>query len=438
VPPFSCVRPGGELKLINMPSPLLRRCFISYRWESTDDIDLLERVMHEHGIRTWRDIDNLRQRGLRDELGRVIDSDDIASAIIYVSPGVKDSEIIRHVEVPALIERGRNHDFPLLIFAADLDHREAISALGPAVSNDHFVIEVKKKAGQRVGRAEAARLTKMILSELLKVHDRHADPKERFRLEIDDRQGQDHRSDAHLLLDWSRLPSTEKGPTLGAFRQIIQPTLRRLGRSVRNRSIEVGGRMSFSSALAVGLQFKQVTGCHAIFQGHGPKGKIDIFDIRDPAVESGFRAEVTEMGPGPGIALVFSVTHHILDAVNDMIRRDATTRAAQRQTNIGTLIHIRPDPDPGLRDFTRTILTGPQTLDLVEKARKAATAAVPTKGRTLHLFFAAPVGLAFLFGQLANTSGTIIGYEHIPSGDEPYIPGICCNGSIKDRSGHLD
>jgi hypothetical protein len=48
--------------------------------------------------------------------------------------------------------------------------------------------------------------------------------------------------------------------------------------------------------------------------------------------------------------------------------------------------------------------------------------------RAVHLFIAGPAGLAFLLGRLANTLPKVVVYEHVPSGERPYVEGVVVQG----------
>ena len=52
------------------------------------------------------------------------------------------------------------------------------------------------------------------------------------------------------------------------------------------------------------------------------------------------------------------------------------------------------------------------------------------KRGTIHLFLAAPAGLAFLIGQQLNTFAKVQTYEHVPGDPIPYKPAALLTPSI--------
>jgi hypothetical protein len=86
------------------------RSFLSYRRARKDEAALLIAAQHDHGIPTWQDIHNLVSLSTEDEIRRVLADPSTASAVLFVTPEVEDSPIIRNVEVPKIIQRAEGGD----------------------------------------------------------------------------------------------------------------------------------------------------------------------------------------------------------------------------------------------------------------------------------------------------------------------------------------
>ncbi|HET7719585.1 MAG TPA: hypothetical protein VFK43_06420, partial [Acidimicrobiales bacterium] len=76
---------------------------------------------------TWLDVDDLDTGPTEDQLRQVIRSQETASAVMWITPEVKTSSVIRTVEAPELFQRARHDDdfFLVPVAAGGLDFVEA-------------------------------------------------------------------------------------------------------------------------------------------------------------------------------------------------------------------------------------------------------------------------------------------------------------------------
>ena len=72
-------------------------CFLSYSRRHPEAAARLVVCLREHGIPTWQDIDDLQHQPTDDELRRVLTSDQIACALVWITPEVATSETIQKV-----------------------------------------------------------------------------------------------------------------------------------------------------------------------------------------------------------------------------------------------------------------------------------------------------------------------------------------------------
>ena len=95
---------------------LAGQTFISYKSEQEATAVALKKSLHEHGIRTWQDRDDLGTEPTNTELREVIRSNGITDAIIVVSEKIKYSDTILDVEVPEIADKDyRNDEFSFVI-----------------------------------------------------------------------------------------------------------------------------------------------------------------------------------------------------------------------------------------------------------------------------------------------------------------------------------
>src|ERR1700761_5372093 len=106
------------------------RSFLSYRRSRKDEAAHLIQAQHDHGIPTWQDVRNLATVPTEDELRRVLADQTIASAVLFITPEVETSVVIREVEVPKIIRRAEARDgfFVVPLAAGGLDFVKAAEA----------------------------------------------------------------------------------------------------------------------------------------------------------------------------------------------------------------------------------------------------------------------------------------------------------------------
>jgi hypothetical protein len=127
------------------------RSFLCYRRSHTDDARGLILAQHEHGIPTWRDVDDLNEDRFREHIDDELrDPERIANAIIWVTSDMKESTFIKLTELPALIEREKRGDGFFLIpcLAQGLDHADIDNILGSDYYDIPLSLWTIRKASQ--------------------------------------------------------------------------------------------------------------------------------------------------------------------------------------------------------------------------------------------------------------------------------------------------
>ncbi len=119
-----------------------------------------------------------------------------------------------------------------------------------------------------------------------------------------------------------------------------------------------------------------------------------------------------ESADGPDVVLAISVTHDI--------EKDVLKYVGQNGKSTGRFIHCRL-PSSGstsVKDGTHAHLLAQSLVAAVRELRGG-------QGGVMHVFFAAPNGMMFLFGRLAHVLGRLVLYEHdFETGGAAYCPSI--------------
>jgi hypothetical protein len=110
------------------------RSFLSYRRARASEAAILIQAQHDHGIPTWQDVRDLGSMPTEDELRRILSEPTTASAVLFISPEVEQSPVIRTVEVPKIIKRAEAADgfFVVPLAAGGLDYK------GAEVTSNHL------------------------------------------------------------------------------------------------------------------------------------------------------------------------------------------------------------------------------------------------------------------------------------------------------------
>jgi hypothetical protein len=126
------------------------RSFLSYRRGRGNEAELLVAAQHDVGIPTWRDVQDLRETPLADELRQVLANPEIANAVLWLTREVAESPVMLRLELPALLERARARDgfFVVPVAAGGLDYGDLAGPGGvlAAEIRDHLR-ETRRKLG---------------------------------------------------------------------------------------------------------------------------------------------------------------------------------------------------------------------------------------------------------------------------------------------------
>src|SRR5882672_8388139 len=91
------------------------RSFLSYRRMRRHEAELLIAAQHDYGIPTWQDIRNLDETPTEAALRNVLLDPTTANAVLWITPEVADSPVIRTVEAPLILQRAQAGDDFFLI-----------------------------------------------------------------------------------------------------------------------------------------------------------------------------------------------------------------------------------------------------------------------------------------------------------------------------------
>ncbi|MGH8643147.1 MAG: SAVED domain-containing protein [Gammaproteobacteria bacterium] len=384
------------------------RCFLSYRRARADETALLIAAQHDHGIPTWQDVSNLRSVPTEDEIRSVLADPSVASAVLFITPEVEASPIIRNVEVPKIINRAEAADgfFVVPLAAGRLDYNEAAEITSNILSAQNLADwNMHKVTGTTLSPDDAGNIAYRVLVQRMQAIHRHLPRDHPLRIGLFVRRSPAFELGNALALDWSSR-FTGKEATQETWRDMLLPALSRVADAVRkhapNRQIEAFGIPTLPAALAFGCVFLSTGGFQVSWRQVTPGCPDQFWTIATAREQSGFEPRIASRDPNAqDIAVLVSVADNVESLFSTYQKELPPLRALVRVTKSGSYPHLVCSPG--------------QAADIAYVVQDAMRTARREYGAigTMHLFLAVPAGLAILVGQLLNTFGVVQTYEHV-------------------------
>ncbi|MGO9061259.1 MAG: SAVED domain-containing protein [Candidatus Binataceae bacterium] len=386
------------------------RSFLSYRRLRKDEAALLITAQHDHGIPTWQDIRNLGSVPTEDEIRRVLTDSSTASAVLFITPEVEESTVIRNVEVPNIVQRAEAADgfFVVPVAAGGLDYTKAAEVTSNQLSAQKLSDwNMQMVVGATLSASDAAEIAGVVLVQRIQAIHRCLPYGKRLRVGLSVRGVPAFDLGTALSLDWAAR-FTEKVASADAWRDALLPALSRVAHAIRQyapgREVEAFGIPTLPAAAAFGCAFLSTSGLRICWQ-QITRGHADQFWTLDTArEESGFKYEVmSKDSTARDIAVLVSVADNTEPLFAAYQKGQPPMRALVRVTKPGNYPHLVRSPGEAA-----------DIAFVVQDGMRAARREYGDIG-TVHLFMAAPAGLAVLVGQLLNTFGAVQTYEHVSS-----------------------
>jgi hypothetical protein len=402
------------------------KTFISYRRTRAKEIELLVAALHDRGVPTWQDISNLAMGQAEEDLKEALVDPLISSAILWITPDVVDSPIIRKVEMPELLNRARKEEafFALLVAAGSLDY-DGVAALGKGhVPFDLGQFNICKLNGDPIEHSEAAQVARRVLNQRIEQLHRYLHPDAPLFVRIYSFTPAPFQAGTALTIDWA--PRFVNGRTAlpGVWEENLLPALKDIVDTIQEkaseRAVEITGLLSLPAAVALGCAFLEPRRIKISWR---PRQSPDqLWNIDEPRQSSGVVSSLTpDKLEGEDLAVLVSVDNRV---------GPAFTRSKEHLgINFRAISEIFNPSLP--TNVTRHEINSPgEAADIAFIVRQAIITARNqySEIKRAHLFMAVPVGLAMMIGQLLNTCGMIQTYEfHADNHECPYQPVVLLN-----------
>ena len=383
----------------------LGRCFVSYRRIRLAEINSLVQALHELGVPTWQDLHNLTEQPFESALRAVLDDPDTASGILWVTPEVADSLIVTNLEIPGLTRRAATDTvFALIpVAAGGLDYDGAADAAHSGTDvTDLRTWNIIRVKNDPASAGDIHHVASRALERRIQAINSHLDAAAPLTIDVYTRAPATPNPDAALTIDFTHLfdGRLAKDGTWDTVTGAIRTTLTTVAVNAPGRSVHLRGLVGLPAAVALGASMPAPAGLD-ISWVQRTAGRLDaLYTVRGAVAPSGFSVALHD-----GVATAANV------AVLVNVSED-TTPAFQATAGLGRyrgfVRATPPDAYPHLFDSPA------KALDLAHAVVRTIRTARSRYGNIgeVHLFIAGPAGLAFLLGQLLNTLGVVVTYEH--------------------------
>jgi hypothetical protein len=405
--------------------------FLSYRRSRHEEARLLIQAQHDLGIPTWQDIEDLPTGQAETEIRKALDDPGTANGLLWLTPEVEQSAMIRHVEAPGLVRRHQANDgfFLLPVVAGGLTYDDAARVTGPLLDGANLADwNLHLVPSDPVTPEEAAQVAARVLRHRLGVVHSQLPVGQPLQVVVDTFDRPPKRSGHALVLDWTRRfdQPRGRGATTANWERVILPALDQVVGTILatapGRPVVAGGKLPIPAAIALGVAFLVQRGQQLSWRQNVPRISEQLWGLNATREPSGFSFEIREGAvTGEGLAVLVSVS----DDVSNAFGR-ANAALGTRSPFRGILAVGRPDPPPHR-------LSAEQAADVANIVAAGLRAARQRHPRIkhVHLFMAAPVGLAVMIGQLLNTFGTVQTYDFVAADpDAPYRPAVVLHPSL--------
>jgi SMODS-associated and fused to various effectors sensor domain len=399
--------------------------FVSYRRSRADETELLVRAQHDHGIPTWRDVDDLRTEPTEEEIVRILKDPRTANALIWATPEIEHSPMILRVEIPKIYARWKDRDgfFVIPVAAGGLgyDDASALVSKSELLGLDDFKKwNLETVEGDRISDEEASLIAQAVLRRRMRAIEVTLEDADPFRIGLFTRTRAPASSGLHFPLDWApRFDGrTAQATTWGRY---LLPALRELSdellRVAPQREVHAQGLAAVPALVALGAAFLEPRKTRLVWEQPIPGATgAQAWWLHAPPTAGDLEATITPLNTAADdIAVCVSLRAGVEAAVKR--GQDAGEIPPFR-----AMVTVEPREGGELRISTPGEAAG--AVQLIDRAMRRAQAEYPTAGE-IHLFLAVPAGIAVLLGQKLNAMGPIQLYEHIQTDRiGTYVPAV--------------
>jgi len=385
------------------------RSFLSYRRTRKVEAQLIVTAQHHVGIPTWQDIENLDEEQTDSAIERTLSDADVANAVLWLTPDVRDSAVIRRVEVPCVLRRVEKKDlfFAIPVCAGGLDYDHLDEVLDPSPTlEDLGKWNLRKFGTDPIGPTEAVEVARRVFDRRIAAVHKSLGPNEPITVGLYTSVKPPADLGLALAIDWSECFS-DRVATERDWSERLLPSVAAVAEAIRRyapgRPVLAKGLASLPAAFAFGCAFRAPSGMSLSWEQNMPLSGKQIWGIYNEHQKCPIEVTTrpTDVN-GRDLAVLVSVTTDVRPAFVATKAELPPFRAIIEASHPAGTRHKLENGGEALA----------LALRLVEEIDRARKRFQPLD--CLHLFMAAPIGFAVLLAQLTNTLGPVRPYQHLP------------------------
>ena len=385
------------------------RSFLSYRRTQSGDVRLLIAAQRDRGIPTWQDIKDLDHAQTEAKLRTTLNEAAIANAILWITPDIADSPLIKQTEAPAIVRRAEQPDafFVIPVAASNLDYAEAAALFEGHLGMHHLQQwNMRRISSEPLEWNQAVDIAKAVLRYRIRAIDQTLPPDEPLKIRFHTRNEPPVEPGFALTVDWSPYFDPREA-SQEAWTERLLPALEDIVHTIEieahRRRVLAKGFPALPAVTALGSAFVSTRRRPITWSQHFPDGSEQEWGIVGADDPSGYEVHNVLGDPrAADLAVLVSVS----DNVEKAVALQMSTLPSFRVT-----CHIHHESGPIRHDLT-TAGQARHVASLVQQAIRTARSEYPITG-AVHLFMAVPAGLAMMIGQRLNTLDAVQTYEYI-------------------------
>jgi len=419
--------------------------FISYKHSQQDLAEKLEISLRNHGIPVWRDVHDVGPDPLEQQIREDLQDSNLAGGIAIISSDVIQSPVILKTELPELHKRWRGDDefFVVVVLTPGVDYDEAEAILSEAESPydlSHWYMESLEVEKTSTSSSPIDQIIKSLLDRLgqnqktssqLPPLDAVVDAVLERRLQcihndmssnspvecsLDTYSKPSYDIQLAVSIDWS--PHFDDGiPDGSLWNEQLLPALRTttdyLQQETPGRELRFRGRAHLPAVFSLGYCLPETRGISTAWMQPDQDSNFSPWRLDLNLEESNLHSDLEEIDrTASNLAVLVNITDDVKPEVGK-------TKSSLPDFNGILEFELGQDSNERL-----TAHEAAHTAKVFQEELRDAMNRLPETS-TVHLFMAAPAGLAFLFGQKTNTFPTIQTYIlDTESGSRTYQPAV--------------
>jgi hypothetical protein len=367
-------------------------------------------------VPTWRDVDNLSNEPTEAAIRSVLNDDKTSGAILWLTPDVEDSAIIKDVEVPEAVRRyRRDSNFWLIIVLADgLEYADVTSVFANTLGvEDLSTWNLTKASAPWASTNDISQIANTALKHRISRSSAETPSPRVVEVTVHAKGTMTARSDDALAVDWTRhfqdgIPRPEAWAIMSESARDMATATKQL--TPPDTEVQLRGTPSVPAAMLLGSTYSGRDGRSPVWLQRQPDGRTvtpwKMTDATDSSIaeQRGWRAlpPVYRVTSAHALAVCINISDNVSEA---FARSGSASPEWRAVLEIGSPAGRNTRAEPLTPEEAASLVH--LTVDAIRSTRSQVLGI-----DSIHFYIAGPAGFAFLLGTAIATLPTITTYEY--------------------------